>query len=54
MESSKTANSLIVRNIDIVNRQIELFRKVGIAGSYMRIDMDRILDISGELVNYIE
>ena len=43
-----------VRKVDVVNRQIELFRKVGIAGSYMRIDMDKILNISGELVDYIE
>ncbi len=43
-----------VRKVDVVNRQIELFRKVGIAGSYMRIDMDKIQNISGELVDYIE
>ena len=54
MESSKTANSLIVRNIDIVNRQIELCSKVGVSGSYMRIEMDKVKDISGELVDHIE
>ena len=43
-----------VRRVDVINRQIELCRKVGIAGSYMRIDMDKILNISGELVDYIE
>ena len=44
MESSKTANSLIVRNIDIVNRQIELCTKVGVSGSYMRLAMDKVKD----------
>jgi len=43
-----------VRRIDIAARQVELFQKVGVSGSYMRIDMDMIHSISGELVDYIE
>ena len=53
MKSSKTANALMVRNIDIVNRQIELCTKVGASGSYIRIKMDRVKDIRGELVDHI-
>ena len=43
-----------VRRVDTVHRQLELCRKVGIAGSYMRIDMDRIKQIDGELFEGIE
>ena len=43
-----------VRRIDLVNRQIELCSKVGVSGSYMRIEMDKVKDISGELVDHIE
>ena len=43
-----------VRRVDIVERKIELFKKVGVSGSYMKLDMDRIADITGELVDYIE
>lgn len=43
-----------VRRIDIVNRQIELCTKVGVSGSYMRLAMDKVKDISGDLVDHIE
>lgn len=43
-----------VRKVDIVERKIELFKKIGVSGSYMKLDMDRIADITGELVDYIE
>lgn len=43
-----------VRKIDVVNRKIVLYKKVGASKSYMELDMDRIKDISGELVDYIE
>ncbi|MCQ2417794.1 MAG: hypothetical protein MJ071_08300 [Oscillospiraceae bacterium] len=42
-----------VRRIDLVSRQIELLNKVGLSMAYMRIDMDKIQSISGELVDYI-
>ena len=43
-----------VRKIDAVGKKIQLFRTVGTSKSYMELDMDKIKDISGELVNYIE
>ena len=43
-----------VRKIDSVGKKIQLFRTVGASKSYMELDMDKIKDISGELVNYIE
>ena len=43
-----------VRKIDAVEKKIQLFRTVGASKSYMELDMDKIKDISGELVNYIE
>ena len=43
-----------VRKIDAVGKKIQLFRTVGSSKSYMELDMDKIKDISGELVNYIE
>ena len=43
-----------VRKIDAVGKRIQLFRTVGTSKSYMELDMDKIKDISGELVNYIE
>ena len=43
-----------VRKIDAVGKKIQLFRTVGASKSYMELDMDKIKDISGELVNYIE
>ena len=42
-----------VRKIDAVGKKIQLFRTVGASKSYMELDMDKIKDISGELVNYI-
>ena len=43
-----------VRKIDAIGKKIQLFRTVGASKSYMELDMDKIKDISGELVNYIE
>ena len=43
-----------VRKIDAVNRSIVLFKAVGASKSYMELAMDRIKDISGDLVDYIE
>ena len=43
-----------VRKIDAVGKKIQLFKTVGASKSYMELDMDKIKDISGELVNYIE
>lgn len=42
-----------VRKIDAVGKKIQLFRTVGASKSYMELDMDKIKDISGELVDYI-
>ncbi len=42
-----------VRRVDTVNRKIQLFKKIGLSGSYMELDMDKIRDISGELVDGI-
>ncbi len=42
-----------VRRIDMVERKIQLYKKVGVSQSYMQLDMDKIQDISGELVDYI-
>lgn len=39
-----------VRRVDADGRKIQLYKKVGLSGSYM----DRIQDISGELVDHIE
>lgn len=43
-----------VRRVDTVGRKIQLFKKTGVSGSYMELDMGRIRDISGELVDFIE
>ena len=43
-----------VRKIDAVGRKIQLFKKTGVSGSYMELEMDKIRDISGELVDGIE
>lgn len=43
-----------VRKIDTVGRKIQLYKKTGLSGSYMELDMDKISDISGDLVDYIE
>lgn len=42
-----------VRRIDMTGRKIQLYKKVGISDSYMTIDMEKVIDISGELVDYI-
>ena len=43
-----------VRRIDTVERRIQLFKQVGISKRYMELDMGKIRDISGELVDGIE
>lgn len=43
-----------VRKIDTVGRKIQLFKTVGASKSYMELDMEKISDISGELVNFID
>lgn len=43
-----------VRKIDVVGRKIQLFRTVGASKSYMELEMDKIKDISGDLVDFIE
>lgn len=43
-----------VRKIDAVGKKIQLFRTVGASKSYMELEMDKIRDISGDLVDYIE
>ena len=43
-----------VRKVDIVNRKIQLYKTVGLSKSYMDLDMDKVKDISGDLVDYIE
>ena len=42
-----------VRKIDTVGKKIQLFRTVGASKSYMELDMDKIRDISGDLVGFI-
>ena len=42
-----------VRKIDAVNKKIQLYKKTGLSGSYMELDMNKIKDISGDLVDYI-
>ena len=43
-----------VRKIDTVGRKIQLFKTVGASKSYMELEMDKIRDISGDLVDFIE
>ena len=43
-----------VRRVDTVGRKIQLHMKVGVSGSYMELEMARIRDISGEMVDFIE
>lgn len=42
-----------VRKIDLTARKIQLFKKVGVSDSYMMIDMDKVVDISGNMVDRI-
>lgn len=42
-----------VRKIDAVNRKIVLYKTVGTSQRYMELDMDKIKDISGDLVSHI-
>ena len=42
-----------VRKIDAVNKKIHLYKKTGASESYMELDMNKIKDISGDLVDYI-
>ena len=39
-----------VRKIDAIGRKIQLFKTVGASKSYMELEMDKIRDISGDLV----
>ena len=43
-----------VRKIDTVDRKIVLFRITGTSKSYVELEMDKIKDISGDLVDFIE
>lgn len=43
-----------VRKIDAIGRKIQLFKTVGASKSYMELEMDKIRDISGDLVDDIE
>lgn len=43
-----------VRKIDAIGRKIQLFKALGASKSYMELEMDKIRDISGELVDGIE
>lgn len=43
-----------VRKIDAINRKIQLYRMTGKSNRYMELDMDKIGDISGDLVDHIE
>lgn len=43
-----------VRRIDPVRRKIQLYKSVGSSKSYMELDMDKIHDINGALVDHIE
>ena len=42
-----------VRKIDAVNKKIQLYKKTGVSESYMELDMNKIKDISGDLVDFI-
>jgi hypothetical protein len=42
-----------VRKIDTVRRKIQLFKTIGASKSYMELEMDKIKDISGDLVDFI-
>jgi hypothetical protein len=42
-----------VRKIDAVGKKIQLFRTIGAGKSYMELEMDKIRDISGDLVDFI-
>lgn len=43
-----------VRKIDTIGRKIVLFRKTRTSKSYMELEMDKIRDISGDLLALIE
>ena len=56
---AKTGGSYVsiterVRKVDIVNRKIQLYKTVGLSKSYMELDMDKIKNISGDMVDYLE
>ena len=42
-----------VRKIDAVGKKIQLFRTVGASKRFMELDMDKIKDISGDMVAFI-
>lgn len=57
-DSAKQGGSYVtvtdrVRKIDAVGKKIQLFRTVGASKSYMELEMDKIKDISGDLVDFI-
>ena len=41
-----------VRRIDTTRHKVEFFKKTGLSDDYMTIDMDKIFDISGDLVDH--
>ncbi len=43
-----------VRRVDAVGKKIQLYKKTGLSGSYMELEMAKIKDISGELVDFKE
>ena len=43
-----------IKKIDLVRRKIELMKKEGRARRNVEIDIDRITDIRGELVDYLD
>ena len=43
-----------IRKIDAVGRKIQLFKTAGTSKSYMELEIDKIRDISGDLVDDIE
>ena len=43
-----------IKKIDLVRRKIVLMKKEGRAGRNVEIDIDRITDIRGELVDYLD
>ena len=43
-----------VRRIDVTGRKIQLYRTIGQSKSYMELDMDKIKDVFGDLVECID
>lgn len=58
-DASKPGGSYVsiterVRKIDAVGRKVQLCRKVGLSKKYMELDMDKIQNVHGELVDFID